>query len=71
MSGQRGANKAVFESDLLICLGTHLSIPHTTTLYKNYAPNSKKIIVNILFEQKIAGISLIVMSFSDAMASRF
>ena len=47
MSGQRGANKAVFESDLLICLGTHLSIPHTTTLYKNYAPNSKKIIVNI------------------------
>tara|TARA_Y100000294_G_scaffold148865_1_gene145438 strand:+ start:2398 stop:4140 length:1743 start_codon:yes stop_codon:yes gene_type:complete len=47
MSGQRGANKAVFESDLLICLGTHLSIPHTTTLYKNYAPNSKKIIIDI------------------------
>ncbi len=47
MSGQRGANKAVFESDLIICLGTHLSIPHTTTLFKNYAPKSKKIIVNI------------------------
>ena len=47
MSGQRGANKAVFQSDLLICLGTHLSIPHTTTLYENYAPNAKKIIVNI------------------------
>ena len=42
MSGQRGANKAVFSSDLIICLGTHLSIPHTTTLYENYAPNSKK-----------------------------
>ena len=47
MSGQRGANKAVFNSDLLICLGTHLSIPHTTTLYDNYAKQAKKIIVNI------------------------
>lgn len=47
MSGQRGANKAVFDCDLLICLGTHLSIPQTTTLYKNYAPDAKKIIVNI------------------------
>jgi acetolactate synthase-1/2/3 large subunit len=47
MSGQRGANKAVFNSDLLICLGTHLSIPHTTTLYESYAPSAKKIIINI------------------------
>ena len=47
MSGQRGANKAVFESDLILCLGNHLSIPHTTTLFKNYAPRAKKIIVNI------------------------
>jgi acetolactate synthase-1/2/3 large subunit len=47
MSGQRGANKSIFDSDLLICLGTHLSIPHTTTLYKNFAPNSKKVIINI------------------------
>ena len=47
MSGQRGANKAVFSSDLIICIGTHLSIPHTTTLYKSYSPNSKKIIINI------------------------
>ncbi len=47
MSGQRGANKAIFDSDLLICLGTHLSIPHTTTLYKDYAKNAKKVIVNI------------------------
>lgn len=47
MSGHRGANKAVFESDLLICLGTHLSIPHTTTLFDDFAPNSKKIIINI------------------------
>ena len=47
MSGQRGANKKVFNSDLILCLGTHLSIPHTTTLYSTYAKNAKKIIVNI------------------------
>jgi len=47
MSGQRGANKSMFDCDLIVCLGTHLSIPHTTTLYRNFSPNSKKIIVNI------------------------
>jgi len=47
MSGQRGANKAVFHTDLFICLGTHLSIPHTTTLFDSYAPQAKKVIVNI------------------------
>jgi len=47
MSGQRGANKSIFSSDLIVCLGTHLAIPHTTTLFKNYAPNAKKIIINI------------------------
>ncbi len=47
MSGQRGANKSIFQSDLLICLGTHLGIPHTTTLYDSYAKNAKKIIINI------------------------
>tara|TARA_Y100000741_G_C18262125_1_gene560851 strand:- start:4973 stop:6703 length:1731 start_codon:yes stop_codon:yes gene_type:complete len=47
MSGQRGANKAMFQSDLIICLGTHLSIPHTTTLYDSYATQAKKIIINI------------------------
>ena len=47
MSGQRGANKSVFSADLILCLGTHLAIPHTTTLFKNYAPKAKKIIINI------------------------
>ena len=51
MCGQRGANQAVFQADLLICLGTHLSIPHTTTLFDTYAPDSKKIIVNIDSDQ--------------------
>tara|TARA_B100001250_G_scaffold413969_1_gene450013 strand:- start:2817 stop:4550 length:1734 start_codon:yes stop_codon:yes gene_type:complete len=47
MSGLRGANKAIFNSDLIICLGNHLPIPQTTTLYDTYAPQAKKIIVNI------------------------
>ena len=47
MSGQRGANKSVFNSDLIVCLGNHLPIPQTTTLYKKYANSIKKIIVNI------------------------
>jgi len=51
MSGHRGANKAVFEADTLLCLGTHLSIPHTTTLFDHYAPDAHKIIVNIDADQ--------------------
>lgn len=47
MSGQRGANKAMFNADLIICVGCHLAIPHTTTLYESYAQQAKKIIVNI------------------------
>ena len=47
MSGQAGANAAAFSADLLVCLGTHLSIPHTTTLYDSYAPQAKKVIINI------------------------
>lgn len=51
MSGQRGANKAVFEADMLLCLGTHLSIPHTTTLFESYAPQAYKTVVNIDADQ--------------------
>jgi acetolactate synthase I/II/III large subunit len=47
MSGQRGANKSVFNSDLLISVGNHLSIPQTTTLYDKYADQAKKIIINL------------------------
>ena len=46
MSGQRGANKSVFSADLILCLGTHLQY-RTPTLFKNYAPKAKKIIINI------------------------
>ena len=47
MSGLRGANKAIFNCDLIISIGNHLPIPQTTTLYNSYAPQAKKIIVNI------------------------
>ena len=42
MRGQRGANIAIFKADLIICLGTHLSISQTSTLTKDYAPKAKK-----------------------------
>ena len=51
MRGQKGANKAIFDADLLICLGTHLAIPHTTTLLETFATDSKKIIANIDADQ--------------------
>jgi len=57
MRGQKGANKAVFDSDLIICVGTHLSIPHTTTLIDTYAENTKKVIINI-DEQQLNNLNL-------------
>jgi len=45
--GQEGANKAIFNSDLIICLGTHLHVTHTSTRFGEYAKQAKKVIVNI------------------------
>ena len=44
MGGQRGANKAMFDSDLIICLGTYLFLtqPHYMKIFV-----IPKIIVNI------------------------
>lgn len=47
VAGHRGANKAVFSADLLICLGCHLGLTQTSTLTEAYAPHSRKIIVDI------------------------
>ena len=47
MCGQIGANKAVQECANLIAVGTHLAIPHTTTLTDKFAPNAKIMCVNI------------------------
>ena len=47
VAGQRGANKLMYECDLMICFGTHLSVTHTGNLFDEFAVNSKKIGVNI------------------------
>ena len=51
MYGHLGANSAIFDSDLIICLGTKLGIPHTGTLFDKYAKNSKKIMINDDYEE--------------------
>jgi acetolactate synthase I/II/III large subunit len=47
MSGQRGANKALYEADLILVLGSHLSLPQTTTLTAEFAPQARKLVVDI------------------------
>lgn len=45
--GERGANIAVQNADLLLILGSRLSIPNIGYNYKNFSPNSTKIMVDI------------------------
>ena len=45
--GERAANFAVQEADLLIILGSRLSIPCTGYNSKDFAPNARKIMVDI------------------------
>ena len=47
MCGQPGANKAIQECDPLIAVGTHLSIPQTTTLTDQFAEKAWRVIVDI------------------------
>lgn len=47
ISGQRGANEAVQAADLLLVLGSHLSLPQTSTLTDQFAPNARKVIVDV------------------------
>ncbi|MBT3250939.1 MAG: thiamine pyrophosphate-binding protein [Candidatus Marinimicrobia bacterium] len=47
ISGQRGANIAVQNCDLLICIGSHLGITHTGTMFSSFAKNAKIIMVDI------------------------
>jgi acetolactate synthase-1/2/3 large subunit len=46
-AGQRGANLAVQNSDLLICLGSHLSVPLTGTMFSAFAREAKIVMVDI------------------------
>ena len=43
----KGTNKAVNNADLLICIGTHLNVTHTSTRIDEFSKRSKKIIINI------------------------
>lgn len=45
--GQRGANFAVQNSDLYLAIGTRLALSQTGYSSKNYAPNAKKVMVDI------------------------
>lgn len=45
--GQRGANKATYDADLLIAVGSHFGVNHTTSNFKAFCPQAKKIIVDI------------------------
>lgn len=47
VSGQRGANLAVQNCDLLICVGSHLSIGLTGTLFDAFAREAKIVMVDI------------------------
>jgi acetolactate synthase-1/2/3 large subunit len=47
ISGQRGANLAVQNCDLLICIGSHLSIPLTGTLFDAFAREANIIMIDI------------------------
>lgn len=47
MSGQRGANLAIQNCYLLLVVGSHLSVPLTSTLFKAFAREAKVIVVNI------------------------
>jgi acetolactate synthase I/II/III large subunit len=47
LAGQRGANLAVQNCDLLIVIGSHLSIPLTGTNFDYFARDAKRIVINI------------------------
>lgn len=47
IAGQRGANLAVQNCDLLICIGSHLSIALTGTMFDAFAREAKIVMVDI------------------------
>ena len=49
--GDRPANFAVEHCDLIIVIGSRLSIPQTGYNVKKFSPNSKKIIIDISNEE--------------------
>ncbi len=47
VTGQRGGNLAVYNCDLLICIGSHLSISLTGTMFDAFAREAKIVMIDI------------------------
>ena len=47
MFGQRGANLAVQNCDLLLCIGSHLAVGLTTPMFNTFAREAKRIMVDV------------------------
>ncbi|MEE6161766.1 thiamine pyrophosphate-binding protein [Cylindrospermopsis raciborskii DSH] len=47
IAGNRCANSLVFNSDHILCLGTHLPVPITGADHNKWCPSSKKTLVNV------------------------
>ncbi|MBU1659464.1 thiamine pyrophosphate-binding protein [bacterium] len=47
IAGQRGANLAVQNSDLILSIGSHLSIPLTGTRFEQFAKDAKIVMIDI------------------------
>lgn len=47
LAGQRGANLAVQNCDLLIAIGSHLSIPLTGTMFNAFAREAKIVVIDV------------------------
>lgn len=47
IAGNRCANSLVFNSDHILCIGTHLPVPITGADHTKWSPNSKKTLVNV------------------------
>lgn len=45
--GQRGANFAVQNCDLLLSIGSHLSVPLTGSMFDAFAPMARKVVVDV------------------------
>lgn len=80
VAGQRGANKILYDADLILCLGSHLAITQTSTLFKEFAPDAKKAIIdidkgelenlNVSFDVKIHSDLRVFFDFFDTVNTR-
>ena len=83
MRGERAANMAIQNSDLILCIGTRLGIPIIGYKFDKFAPDAKKIVIDIdkaEHEKKTIKIDQLVLSdaknfiqalFSAAKKTRF